>query len=196
MRALSDLQTDCRRSPCPTGGLAAGPRQPAAKRVVSARSRACPSPGKTRRQAGQTGPVGQAARKIKTKLSLSLLTGGWVERGGVVVAHVAGRPSQREIPAASLLVRPAQPVTVVTGLFLLLLPGYFSCLGPVDGAETAEKRKKNLRKFDWGVSKKRGVGKKFKFVLCPQFFCCFFCHKKGRRKKILAHPRIPFLSSL
>jgi hypothetical protein len=57
-------------------------------------------------------------------------------------------------------------VTVVTGLLLFLLsPGDFSCLGPVDGAQTAERReKKNLRKFE-GVAKKRGRGKKLKFVL-------------------------------
>ena len=75
LRVLSHLPTDCRRSPCPTGGLAAGPRPPAAKRVVSARSRACPSPGKTRRQAGQTGPSAKRREKSKQiSLSLSLST--------------------------------------------------------------------------------------------------------------------------
>jgi hypothetical protein len=49
-------------------------------------------------------------------------------------------------------------VTVVTGLFLLL-PGYFSGLGPVDGAETAEREKQNCVSFGWegrGGEKKRG----------------------------------------
>jgi hypothetical protein len=53
-------------------------------------------------------------------------------------------------------------VTVVTGLLLLFLlsPGDFSCLGPVDGAQTAERRreKKNLRKFEVGWRKKKGGG--------------------------------------
>jgi hypothetical protein len=58
-------------------------------------------------------------------------------------------------------------VTVVTGLLLFLLsPGDFSCLGPVDGAQTAERReKKNLRKFEGVAKKKGGRGKKLKFVL-------------------------------
>ena len=168
IRALSDSPTDCRRSPCPTGGLAAGPRPPAAKRVASARSRACPSPGKTRRQAGALLAPGRTAKKSKqSSLSLSnaVLTGGWVERGGVVVAHVAGRPSQRQI-----VVRPAQPVTVVTGLLLLLFlfAGNFSCLGPVDGAQTAEEREKEKKICVSLTGSKKGGGaweKKFKFVL-------------------------------
>jgi hypothetical protein len=58
-------------------------------------------------------------------------------------------------------------VTVVTGLLSLLSPGDFSCLGPVDGAQTAERReKKNLRKFEGAAKKKKGGrGKKLKFVL-------------------------------
>ena len=195
IRALSDSPTDCRRSPCPTGGLAAGPRPPAAKRVASARSRACPSPGKTRRQAGGLLAPGRTAKKIKTKLSLSLsravLTGGWVERGGVVVAHVAGRPSQRQI-FAPLLGRPAQPVTVVTGLlFLLLLPGYFSGLGPVDGAQTAEREKQKCVSLGGegrgggveGVCTLRQIACR-PFAYFANFLLLFLSQKKGRRKQI------------
>ena len=114
----------------PRGWLARGP-EPAPPQAKPA--------GRQGRRARRPNGEKNQNKKRGGSLSLALLTRGWVERGGVVVAHVAGRPSQREIPA-SLLVLPAQPVTVVTGLFLLL-PGYFSGLGPVDGAQTAEREK-------------------------------------------------------
>ena len=148
--------------------------------------------------AGRQGPSAKRRKKSKQKketaLSLSLLTRGWVERGGVVVAHVAGRPSQREIPA-SLLVLPAQPVTVVTGLFLVgLSPGYFSGLGPVDGAQTAEREKQNCVSLGGGRGGKKGV--------CTLTDCSFayfvtqFFGGGRKNTKRNAHPRIPFLSSL
>jgi hypothetical protein len=62
-------------------------------------------------------------------------------------------------------------VTVVTGLFLLL-PGYFSGLGPVDGAQTAEREKTKLRKFGRGRRGKNRVCtlRKRQIALCHNFF--------------------------